>query len=217
MQKLVVFKIGKGSFKRGFPVTLQIGEEGKQPVVEVRGRFPRNAKIADLYSKWQSKYKGDRQITAAPNQTNNYSSVEECKNAASTFEKHLKEWFDHPAMKKLLASVLKKVNEEDEARIVLQTENVQLQKLPWHLWNLLEWFPKAEIVLGSEYAPPPKPLSSPVKILAILGNTEGIDVPLGHQFEALQSKKLKQNCLDFKLLTSKSRLNYLVLRTASRC
>ncbi|HAZ47195.1 MAG TPA: hypothetical protein DDW76_18860 [Cyanobacteria bacterium UBA11369] len=176
MQKLIVFKIGKGSFKRGFPVTLQIGEEGKQPVVEVRGRFPPDSQIPDLYYQWQSKYKGDRQITVAPNQTNNYSSVEECQDAASKLEERLQEWFDQPPMQKLLASVLKKVNEEDEARIVLQTQNVQLQKLPWHLWNLLEWFPKAEIVLGSEYAPPPKPLSSPVKILAILGNTEGIDV-----------------------------------------
>ncbi|MFB2978073.1 substrate-binding domain-containing protein [Microseira sp. BLCC-F43] len=178
MQKLVVFKIGEGSFEQGFPVTLQIGEEGKPPVVEVRGRVPPDAKIPDLYYEWQSKYKGDRQITVDPSQTNNYSREEECKNAASALEKCLQEWFDQSSMQKLRAAVLTEVNKEtDEARIVLQTQNVQLQKLPWHLWDLLESLPRAEIVLGSKYAPAPsRPLSNPVKILAILGNAEGIDI-----------------------------------------
>jgi ABC-type phosphate transport system substrate-binding protein len=178
MQKLVVFKIGEGSFEQGFPVTLQIGEEGKPPVVEVRGRVPPDAKIPDLYYEWQSKYKGDRKITFAPTQTNNYSREEECKNAASALEKCLQEWFDQSSMQKLRAAVLTEVNKEtDEVRIVLQTQNVQLQKLPWHLWDLLESLPRAEIVLGSKYAPAPsRPLSNPVKILAILGNAEGIDI-----------------------------------------
>ncbi|WP_226591622.1 substrate-binding domain-containing protein [Microseira wollei] len=158
-------------------MTLQIGEEGKPPVVEVRGRVPPDAKIPDLYYEWQSKYKGDRKITFAPSQTNNYSREEECKNAASALEKCLQEWFDQSPMQKLLNAVLKEVKKEDEARIVLQTQNVQLQKLPWHLWDLLESLPKAEIVLGSKYAPAPsRPLSNPVKILAILGDAKGINV-----------------------------------------
>jgi len=31
MEKLVVIRIGEGSFEQGFPVTLDIGEEGDRP------------------------------------------------------------------------------------------------------------------------------------------------------------------------------------------
>ena len=40
MGKVVVFKLEDGDFERGFSVTLQIGEEGKHPSVEIRGRLP---------------------------------------------------------------------------------------------------------------------------------------------------------------------------------
>ncbi|MEH2118601.1 MAG: hypothetical protein V7K46_10540 [Nostoc sp.] len=53
-----------------------------------------------------------------------------------------------------------------------------LQKLPWHLWDLPERYPKAEIALS---APPYEQVnritttSDKVKILAILGNSQGIN------------------------------------------
>ncbi len=53
-----------------------------------------------------------------------------------------------------------------------------MQKLPWHLWDLLERYPKAEIALSAcsyEQVNKTEFTNDKVKILAILGNSEGID------------------------------------------
>jgi hypothetical protein len=39
--KLVVFKLGDGNFEQGFPVTLQIGEDGDRPSTEITGKLPK--------------------------------------------------------------------------------------------------------------------------------------------------------------------------------
>jgi branched-chain amino acid transport system substrate-binding protein len=53
---------------------------------------------------------------------------------------------------------------------------MQLRKLPWHFWELFERRPLAEIALSSGYAPASRSLQGVVKILAILGSSEGINV-----------------------------------------
>lgn len=67
----------------------------------------------------------------------------------------------------------------DEIRMLLQTPDIQLQRLPWHLLDLLEHYPKAEIALSApayeRIERPSPPRGNKVSILAILGNSDGID------------------------------------------
>ncbi len=66
----------------------------------------------------------------------------------------------------------------DEVRMIFQTEDIQLQRLPWHLWDLIERYPKAEIALSApayERKAQPSPRKAKVRILAILGNSAGIN------------------------------------------
>ena len=56
MGKLVVLKLGDGSFELGFSVTLQIGEDGDRPSTEIIGKLPPNLEIPQYYSYWQSAY-----------------------------------------------------------------------------------------------------------------------------------------------------------------
>ncbi len=56
MGKLVVIKIGEGSFEQGFPVTLEIGEERDRADTSLRGKLP-PSQIDSLYDNWQSEYR----------------------------------------------------------------------------------------------------------------------------------------------------------------
>lgn len=58
MSKLVILKLGAGSFEQGFTVTLQIGEEGYRPSTELNGKLPAAPTIPDRYHQWQSAYRG---------------------------------------------------------------------------------------------------------------------------------------------------------------
>lgn len=95
MGKLVVFKLGEGSFEQGFPVTLQIGEEGKLPNAEITGRLPPTPDIPQYYSVWATSYRhlGSRyRLEASRGQVTNVSKVESCCNAASVLRDRLNLW-----------------------------------------------------------------------------------------------------------------------------
>ncbi|MBD1862458.1 ABC transporter substrate-binding protein [Trichocoleus desertorum] len=178
MSKLVVFKFGEGSFAQGFPVTLQIGDDGQASAIEVRGRFPAAPDIPQLYQQWQHLYYrlGGMRIEVPPAQVTNVSTVTECDQAAQKLRASLIHWWSQASVRDLREQVQEEVQRHEAARVIVQTQDLLLRKLPWHLWALFERRPGAEMALCADYAPPSPPLHSPVRILAVLGNSEGIDV-----------------------------------------
>jgi CHASE2 domain-containing sensor protein len=77
---------------------------------------------------------------------------------------------------------LKHLMPSDEVRVLIRTASMQLEKLPWNLWDLIDRdYPKAEVALSlpeSEPAPSVQTptYQDPVRILAILGDSVGINV-----------------------------------------
>ena len=177
MGKLVIFKIGEGNFEQGFPVILQIGKDGQSPTMEVAGRLPPDSEIPKLYDSWKDLYYslgslGGMRIVVPPDQITGVSSMGECESAAHALEARLRQWLNQAAIRDLQEHVQEEVSRDEPARVILQTQDVLLRKLPLHLWSLFERRPKAELALSSDYAPPSRPLRSPVKILAILGTKD---------------------------------------------
>ncbi|MDJ0682516.1 MAG: CHASE2 domain-containing protein, partial [Xenococcaceae cyanobacterium MO_167.B52] len=80
-----------------------------------------------------------------------------------------------PLREKFLA----RLNPTDEIRILIQTENTQLQCLPWHLVDWFESYTQAEIAISKynyeKEEPSLESSSKQVRILAIIGNSEGIN------------------------------------------
>lgn len=75
--------------------------------------------------------------------------------------------------------LLEKLVTSDEIRLIIQTDNIWLRRLPWHLWDFYDRYPKAEIALSplSFESPIPIPsFHSKVQILAILGSSTGINI-----------------------------------------
>ena len=188
MGKVVVFDIDEGNFEQGFPVTLRIRKEGETVYREEEGYFPPAPDIPELYSKFQRNYNNlasvqsiislesrQRAIIIDPNQITNFSTSAECKEIAQALQNRLKEWFRHPSLGQLRVYVEEELGKTESARIIFQTNNEILKKLPWHTWELFKNRRRAWFSLGARYAPPSQPLKKPVKILAILGGDEGID------------------------------------------
>ncbi|HAJ64412.1 MAG TPA: sensor protein Chase2 [Cyanobacteria bacterium UBA8543] len=181
MGKLVVLKLGDGSFDQGFPVTLQIGEEGRCPCVEITGRLPSIPEIAQCYSGWAKTYRhlGLRsRLEASKAQLTNVSKIESCCHAAQLLRERLNAWLASEPFRPLRERLLEQLMPGEEIRIIVQTENIGLRRLPWHLWDLCDRYPKAEIALSAPVYELVEQISPPhtkVRILAILGNSTGIN------------------------------------------
>ncbi|PMB43478.1 sensor protein Chase2, partial [Fischerella thermalis CCMEE 5205] len=181
MGKLVVLKFAEGSFEQGFAVTLQIGEEGKLPDSEIAGRLPPATELLHKYKEWQSSYSrldNRYRLSADKVQVTNVSIVKECDQTAYVLRSHLNSWLLDAEFRPVREKWLERLLPTDVVRVILQTENRELQRLPWHLWDVLERYPKAEIAIAPpryERIAAKKTHNKKVNILAIIGNSQGID------------------------------------------
>ncbi|MGB3654139.1 MAG: CHASE2 domain-containing protein [Rivularia sp. (in: cyanobacteria)] len=181
MGKLVILKLEEGDFKQGFYVTLQIGNENARPTVEITGKLPPNSQISKNYDRWQSIYRNlqlpSRPI-GLPKQVTQPSSLEECQQVTEEFKVSFNTWLASDSFHPIREKWLEKLTPADDIRILIQTKDLRLQKLPWHLWDLLERYPKAEIALSAPIYEEVSRIATTnerVKILAILGDSQGID------------------------------------------
>lgn len=180
MGKLVIFEIGEGSFERGFPVKARIGEEGQLHSAEISGRLPPAPVIPQKYYEWQSTYRNlpsNWLISVPETQITNVSTLEACHDAAQQFQGIFNEWLNQPSARQLERRLLQKVGEWEDVRFILQTQDSLLRRIPWHLWEVFyDSHPQPEIIISSEYEPSKNQLTSPVKIIAVLGNDRGINI-----------------------------------------
>ncbi len=181
MSKLVVLRISSGSFDQGFPVTLQVGEEGRVPIVELAGRLPPAPEMPLYYQHWRDRYwqmGGVHRLSAPPMQRSNVFLKDECRSTSSILRSRFHTWLQAPEFRRIHDKCLEILQPSEQIRIVLQTDHADLQKLPWHCWDLLDRYPNSDLVISPLQAettsqPPSQPQ---VQVLAILGHSEGIDV-----------------------------------------
>jgi branched-chain amino acid transport system substrate-binding protein len=173
--------IGIGDFDHGFPVLLTIGDRGKPVHVKFHGRLAAASDIPELYTHWQQAYLdwgGQQQWWRMhfPDQVTHVSFWDDCRHATKALQQALRQWFDQPELRDLREQILMAVQPQDRARLFIQTRDPLLRRLPWHLWPLLEQLPQLEISMSASAAPRYRKWHSPLKILAILGQSQGLDL-----------------------------------------
>ncbi|WP_199332455.1 pentapeptide repeat-containing protein [Anabaena catenula] len=183
--KLVILKLGQGDLSTGFPVTLQISLEGESPYFEFTGQLPPASELALAYHQWQTAYRqslqGILRIKFPETQVTNISKRElfrECDKLADALKKQVNLWLNSELFRPVKEQLLEKLNPSESIRMLLQTEDSQLRRIPLQLWDFFERYPQAEIALSSTvYEKKEKSQSSKshVKILAILGDSTGIN------------------------------------------
>lgn len=210
--KLVVLKLGEGDFEGGFSATLQIGTEGALPSVEIAGKLPSNPEVLKQYIQWQTAYRKSLsavRIDVPDTQVTNVSKsefIKECQELAEVLRKGLNLWLNSEQFRSIREKLLEKLTTSEEIRMIWQTKDIQLRRLPWHLWDFFERYPKAEIALSNPaYTQVEKSISSQgkVRILAILGNSMGIDV----QKDQAMLKQLPDSEVNFLVEPQRKKLN----------
>ncbi|MCC3582656.1 HEAT repeat domain-containing protein [Microcoleus sp. PH2017_30_WIL_O_A] len=199
MDKLVVFNLGEGDFKQGFPVTLQVWEEGSF-LTSFVGKLPASA-IDSLYDKWQSDYrqKISGRMIPTPGRVSNYSDTDLTGNS-HILKAELNNWLNSETFRPVRDKFLTTVKSKHTVRVIIQTENPRLRRLPWYLWDLfVKNYPLAEMALSSptfervEKSVQPKPK---VRILAILGDSSPPDPKTGIRLDINADKQFLENLPD---------------------
>ena len=201
MKKLVVLKLD-GDFNQGFGVSLEIGEDGKRADIELSDnqlRLPPIPKLPSIYQEWSRSYRSldGHRIKIKKGQVSNVKFTclkEDCQAKADSIKLIFTTWLKADSFQIIKEKCLIHLSPTDEIRFIIRTNETQLRKLPWHLWDLFDNYPGAEIGLSSFHSERfSRTYRKRVRILIILGNSEGINVVDDKQI-------LKEYCQDAELV-----------------
>lgn len=197
MTKLVVLNLGKGSLKQGFTtVTAQLYNYSNPIPIQFTGSLPAAPELIELYRRWQLLYlllhealfpgqrwhrnmASDADIEIDAEDITNISSVE-FSNLCNNLQNKINIWLKSELFRNIDQKLRTKLDPHEEIQVILEAEDDQVRRLPWHLWDFFEDYQKAVFGLSApevdEVKPLRKPTTGKVRILAILGNSEGIDI-----------------------------------------
>ena len=190
MRKLVVLKLD-GDLEVGVRVALEIGEEGERPHTEVTGQLPEANDLVTAIDQWQSTYRscGKSSRLEAKKIVYGGSITQwrlDCDKSAEDLRSRLNNWLLSESFRPIREKWLQQLSPCDEVRVLIRSSSLALRKLPWHLWDLIEDYPLAEVAYCTPESFQLTLSKTPtyrdrVRILAILGNSTGINVQKDRQ------------------------------------
>jgi len=195
MSRVVILKIGDGSFETGFSVTLEIRDNHLLIAPFTEGKLVPNLDIADALQNYRRAYyhwvKSQPSLgITVPHSMITHAAVgdprDNLKKATKTLKDSLNEWLNSSSLSSIQNHILFHIGTESEVRFFIQTTHFDLQQIPWECWNFLhKWFPDVEIALTIQIDPPrERTFTSAIKVLVILGN---IDIENKHTSLCLSS------------------------------
>ncbi|MCP2730034.1 CHAT domain-containing tetratricopeptide repeat protein [Limnofasciculus baicalensis] len=190
MIKLVVLSLNSGNLIDGFPnVTARLGKPGNL-YMQFLGHLPPAPEIPQLLRNWRLLYEALYQYG---NQSGIRSGIEivesgitnisegEFSDICEGLETAINTWLNTEGFRKIDLQLRTQLKPSEQVRVIVESDDSQVWKLPWHLWQFFQDYRHAEIALSTPEYPSPifhlrETVKSKVKILAILGNSAGIDV-----------------------------------------
>ena len=231
----VVINLGIGNLHSGFPVvTARLWELNNPLPQKFEGNLPPAPHLAELYRSWRLMYQSlcDSRFASLSmrNPDNNYNfqlseddddeleidranitniSTVDFHDLSQQLQLNINHWLDSPGITNISRQLRAFLNPADEIRIILETQDSIIQKLPWHCCNFVQDYPRSEISFArTEYKRTPGLRLSAisrnkVRILAILGNSQGIYLEQERRF--LQS--LPDSEVEFVVNPSRQEFN----------
>ncbi|NJN88058.1 MAG: CHASE2 domain-containing protein [Leptolyngbyaceae cyanobacterium SL_7_1] len=184
--KLVTLKLdgNRAGDRQGWRVTLELAEEGDRPFAVVHGGLPPNPDLLSYLSRWQHAYRRLDLVSRIKPKEIIYGGMiqqrQECDRWAREVRHGLAEWLESESFRPIDRRLREELSLDEPIRLLIQTEEGELRRLPWHLWSFIERFTQAEVgfcrAIAQRPALQPGLNKDKIRILAILGNSDGIDV-----------------------------------------
>ncbi len=204
MSGLVEINLGKGNLEEGFDlVTVKIDKK-----TQCTSSLPPSPELQQIYYRWLSFYQSlyqsrrfairQRQPVAVVNNFEDdddddfeidedditHVCEEDFTDICLQLENSLNQWLGNNSFVNTENKLRQQLPPEKELIFVLESEDYLIKKIPWHLWQFFDDYPLTEISLSNLYFKPRATIfnkSKKVRVLAILGDSTGIDVQSDRQ------------------------------------
>jgi WD40 repeat protein len=203
--KSIVINLESGSLNKGFPlVTAQLWNNSDRFREQYIGSLPPAPHLIELYQNWQSIYlnlcarfqlrilsqiEEDDELEIFEEGIVNVSEIsfEECSQALQT---SFNDWLKTETFLNIERQMRSRLKYSDEIRLIIETSDDLLRRLPWHCWDFVGDYPKAEPAFArSQYKLQNSQIiyrnkREKVRILAILGDNYDLNLAAERKFLA---------------------------------
>lgn len=186
----VILKLD-GNFNSGFEVTVKIAGTVEFIEKNISGLLPPAPKLLEFLDRWQKEYRRlEHQSRIKPKKiiyNRLLSSRKRFTKTANLFKTQFQCWLESPDFSPINKLLQTELQPQEAVEMILCSDRQSLWQLPWCCWNLVENHRKLEISWSSlkykplNFAKTLKTLSQ-VNILAILGNSQGINLTIDRTF-----------------------------------
>ena len=188
MSKLVFLNI-IGDFERGFTVNLEIVGKDYSRKMFKSGTLPAAPKLLEYLLVWQQEYRrlGEnssritgKKVIVTSGKLNKINSL------AKQLELFFQEWLQSVGFQNINLRLREVLDTKEKIRVWLSSDCKYLHQLPWCTWDFLERYEEIELALSQldfDQIPifPSSKKKNQVKIMAIFGNSQGINLEPDHQ------------------------------------
>ncbi|MEM9163372.1 MAG: CHASE2 domain-containing protein [Cyanobacteria bacterium P01_F01_bin.4] len=185
--QLVTLRLDGDLDQQGFRVTLDILHPEAALPEHKTGQLPPNPGLARALDQWQQTYQTLANNTRlTPHRVKLGVSFQACQQSGEAVTQQLQTWLRSAQFRDVDLQLRETLNPRDAIQVIIRTQDPRLSALPWHQWDFIDRYSQSEIGFGSldsqQITPAPSPPKRKVQILAILGNSQGIDVEQDRQF-----------------------------------
>ncbi|MGB6297044.1 MAG: CHASE2 domain-containing protein [Rivularia sp. (in: cyanobacteria)] len=201
MSTLVILSLGKGDLYTGFPtVTVHLGTLDNFYKMKLVGSLPPAPEIAQVYQKWRLLYDAfyqklrfnrrrildDDDLEIEEADFTNFSEVD-LTNLSSSISTLIDAWISSVEFSNIERQLRTQLNPDTEIRFIVETNDITMRRLPWHLWSFFNDYTLAEVGLSTQEYQKSNQFKADkktdkVKILAIFGDSTGIDINRDRSF-----------------------------------
>jgi len=193
MSKLAVLELRGDLNHQGFYVTLRMGQGDLASSMTLDRTLPPSTLLSEHLTQWQQDYRRlstpSRALKPSKIRVNGkIDPIEACTESAQRLEQQFQRWLRSDSFRDIDLQLRQALMPDELVQVLIRTANAEAQALPWHLWDFIEQYPKAEVALSSLGSSPcsgkrNSAASEPnqVNILAVLGDRTNIDVESDQQ------------------------------------
>ena len=180
----VFINLGRGTLEGGCDtVIVQLLDPNNNCLKQFVGSLPPDPELAEIYYEWQCSYRyylQNRAVRIGLLEPDGFRYSEtEFRWLCQTIPQKLNQWLDCQTFNMIERLLRTELSKNELIQIIIATESDLLQQLPWHLWNFISDYPSAVVSFSSpnwQEIPKHKKKSGNIRLLAVLGNSNGIDV-----------------------------------------
>jgi branched-chain amino acid transport system substrate-binding protein len=193
MKKVVLRFVDYNRSTQLYSVTSELWADNNLQI-QLLGRLPSTEVILACYHNWQGLYLQYHQklnnpmldnpsltdgIEIEPGGLTNFSE-QDFYDCCQELKRKIDDWLSYPDFSPVIQNINARLSHQEEILVAIETDDEQLWRLPWHLWNFFETFHRAEVILSNlkyiRLETQTQHFNPWVKVLVILGDSTRIDL-----------------------------------------